>query len=111
MDRSGDLAGREMIRAVAEEAEPGATVVHRRSSLLYMVCVEERRRDLQLLDPREPHTREEAARFFGALHRSELYLLEPDPATISGFQRAGYEVAPTGEPALYRVRSPETPGR
>jgi len=36
---------------VADNAAPGATVLHHRSSLWYMVLVEERRQDLTLVDP------------------------------------------------------------
>jgi hypothetical protein len=50
-DRSGDYRGREITGVVAENAAPGATILHLRSSLWYMVLVEERRQDLTLVDP------------------------------------------------------------
>ena len=50
-DRSDDLRGREVIEDVAQRAAPNATVLHHRSQLWYMVLVEERRRDLTLVDP------------------------------------------------------------
>ena len=50
-DRSGEDLGRWTIEAVAEEAAPNATILHHRSTLWYMVLVEERRRDLTLMDP------------------------------------------------------------
>ena len=50
-DMSGEDFGRRTIEAVAEGVAPGATVLHHRSSLWYMVLVEERRRDLTLVDP------------------------------------------------------------
>ena len=50
-DRSGDYAARKAIDAVAGNVEKGATVLHHRSPLWYMVLVEERRRDLTLMDP------------------------------------------------------------
>ena len=50
-DRSGEDFGRRAIESVARNAAPGATVLHHRSSLWYMVLVEGRRRDLTLLDP------------------------------------------------------------
>jgi 4-amino-4-deoxy-L-arabinose transferase-like glycosyltransferase len=50
-DYSGDYRGRRIIEAVARNADEGATVLHHRSSLWYMVLVEERRRDLTLVDP------------------------------------------------------------
>jgi len=53
VDRSRDYEGRRAIEAVARNAEPGATVLHHRSSLWYMVLVERRRRDLTLIDPFE----------------------------------------------------------
>jgi 4-amino-4-deoxy-L-arabinose transferase-like glycosyltransferase len=53
VDRSRDYEGRREIEAVARNTEPGATVLHHRSSLWYMVLVERRRRDLTLIDPFE----------------------------------------------------------
>jgi Protein of unknown function (DUF2723) len=50
-DRSGDYRGRQVIRDVAENAAPNATILHHRSELWYMVLVEKRRRDLTLVDP------------------------------------------------------------
>ena len=54
VDRSDSDRGRRTIEAVAENVEPGATVIHHRSPLWYMVLVEKRRRDLTLLDPYYP---------------------------------------------------------
>ncbi len=50
-DMSEDYRGREIIEDVAENAEQDATVLHHRNNLWYMVLVEERRRDLTLVDP------------------------------------------------------------
>jgi 4-amino-4-deoxy-L-arabinose transferase-like glycosyltransferase len=50
-DMSDDYRGREALETVAENAKPNATVLHHRSNLWYMVLVEERRRDLTLVDP------------------------------------------------------------
>src|SRR5918997_308349 len=50
-DRSGDYGGRKKIEAVAGNVEKGATVLHHRSPLWYMVLVEGRRRDVTLMDP------------------------------------------------------------
>ena len=50
-DRSGEDFGRRTIEAVAENVAPNATILHHRSSLWYMVLVENRRRDLTLVDP------------------------------------------------------------
>jgi hypothetical protein len=50
-DMSDAYLGRERIEAVADGAARSATVLHHRSELWYMVLVEERRRDLTLVDP------------------------------------------------------------
>jgi hypothetical protein len=50
-DMSDAYLGRERIEAVADNAARGATILHHRSELWYMVLVEERRRDLTLIDP------------------------------------------------------------
>lgn len=50
-DRSGEDFGRRTIEAVAGDTAPNATILHHRSSLWYMVLVENRRRDLTLIDP------------------------------------------------------------
>lgn len=50
-DMSESYEGRETVEAVVENAEPNSTVLHHRSPLWYMVLVEERRRDLILVDP------------------------------------------------------------
>ncbi len=54
VDRSGDFEGREIIEDVAANALPNATILHHRSTLWYMVLVEERRRDLTLVSPWYP---------------------------------------------------------
>jgi len=53
-DMSDDYEGRRIIETVAEKAKPGATVLHHRSSLWYMVLVEKRRQDITLVDPWPP---------------------------------------------------------
>ncbi len=50
-DMSEDYRGREILDDVAEKTRPNATILHHRSNLWYMVLVEERRRDLTLVDP------------------------------------------------------------
>jgi 4-amino-4-deoxy-L-arabinose transferase-like glycosyltransferase len=50
-DMSGDYRGREIIEAVADNARPNATILHHRNVPWYVVLVEERRRDLTLVDP------------------------------------------------------------
>ena len=50
-DLSDEYRGQEINAVVAEHAAPGATVLHLRSSLWYMLLVEERRQDLMIVDP------------------------------------------------------------
>ncbi len=50
-DRSWDHRGREVVEVVAENAEEGATILHHRSELWYLLLVEERRQDLTIVDP------------------------------------------------------------
>ena len=50
-DMSGDYRGRKVVEAVAENAAPNSTILHHRSEVWYLVLVEERRRDLTLVDP------------------------------------------------------------
>ena len=133
VDRSEDRRGREIIETVAAETEPGATVLHNRSSLWYMVLVEERRRDLTLLDPFKPgeissydlvwpghlspqqaasrystddNTGVEAAR--RAAQEGPVYILDQQSADASAFLEAGFEIIPVKEGILYRL---EPPGR
>ena len=54
VDRADDLTGREIIEDVADHALPNATILHHRSTLWYMVLVENRRRDLTLVSPWYP---------------------------------------------------------
>jgi 4-amino-4-deoxy-L-arabinose transferase-like glycosyltransferase len=53
-DMSDAYEGRETIEAVVENVEKGATVLHHRSELWYMVLVEKRRQDLTVIDPWPP---------------------------------------------------------
>ena len=50
-DMSGDHRGREVVEVVAENAERGATILHHRSELWYLIVVEKRRQDLTIVDP------------------------------------------------------------
>lgn len=113
-DRSEDYFGGEILNTVAAKTEPGATVLHHRSALWYMVLVEERRRDLTLVDPFETSwvrqtdlvwpddlDAEESARRYGtddlsgaktarlAAERSPVYLLDRDPATRKRLAESG----------------------
>jgi hypothetical protein len=53
-DMSDDYRGRKIIEAVVDEAAPGSTILHHRSSLWYMLLVEHRRQDLRIIDPFYP---------------------------------------------------------
>ncbi|HEX6708837.1 MAG TPA: DUF2723 domain-containing protein [Rubrobacter sp.] len=116
-DRSGDYGGRRTIEAVAGNVEKGATVLHHRSPLWYMVLVERRRRDLTLIDPFctswDRHTdivwpdsisAKEAAARYGtgdttgveaarrAAKKGPVYLLAHDRARLKLFREAGFDV-------------------
>ncbi len=131
VDRGDADRGRQTIEAVAENVEPGATVIHHRSALWYMVLVEERRRDLTLLDPYYPTrgpdhydtvwpeddlTPEEAQTRY-AVHNDDygveaarraaeegpVYIL--DSGLVSGgvFLAAGFDIEPVEPGILYRL--------
>ena len=124
-DRSGDYAARKTIDAVAGNVKKGATVLHHRSPLWYMVLVEGRRRDLTLVDPfctswdrhadvvwpdqisaaRATHrygtddtTGVEAAR--RAARSRPVYLLANGRARLNSFREAGFDVVPVGDDRL-----------
>jgi Protein O-mannosyl-transferase TMEM260-like len=124
-DRSGDYGGRRTIEAVASNVEKGATVLHHRSPLWYMVLVERRRRDLTLIDPFctswDRHTdvvwpdsisAAEAAERYGtgdttgvqaarrAARSVPVYLLAHDRARLKPFREAGFDVVPVGKDNL-----------
>jgi hypothetical protein len=115
-DMSGDYRGRKMLEDVARNAKPNATVLHHRNSLWYMVLVEERRRDLTLVDPFF-HNRDvsytdivwpadvdlaTANRRFGtddftgvtaakiAAEKGPVYIIEQDDVDPSGLYEAGF---------------------
>ena len=116
-DRSGDFGGRRTIEAVAGNVKQGATVLHHRSPLWYMVLVEGRRRDLTLADPFctswDRHTdivwpdqisASEAADRYGtddttgveaarrAAKSGPVYLLANGRARLNTFREAGFDV-------------------
>lgn len=131
VDRSGDHRGREIIETVAENAAPGATVLHNRSSLWYMVLIEERREDLTLLDPFIPERittydlvwpdnlgPDEAEHLYStgdisgveaagrAAERGPVYIVAQESASAAAFRRAGFEIVPVEEGILYRLVPP-----
>ena len=136
-DRSEDYAARRTIEAVASKVEKGATVLHHRSPLWYMVLVEGRRRDLTLIDPfctswdrhadvvwpdqinaakaaerygTEDTTGVEAAR--RAAGSGPVYLLANGRARLGSFREAGFRrsTGRKGRPPL-RARAPSSAGR
>jgi hypothetical protein len=50
-DMSNAYQGRQTIETVVENVEKGATILHHRSELWYLVLVERRRQDLTIVDP------------------------------------------------------------
>ena len=136
-DRSGDLEGRRAVAAVARNAERGATILHHRSPLWYMVLGEERRRDLTLVDPfctswnrqtdlvwpgnlsapqsaarhgTDDTTGVEAAR--KAAERGPVYLLDHDRVDYDRFREAGFDPVPLGgDSPLYRLTPRANPRR
>lgn len=134
-DRSDDYHGRVILDTVASQAEPGATVLHHRSSLWYMVLVQERRQDLTLVDPFETSwvrqtdfvwpddlDAEESAERYGtgdptgvqtariAAERGSVYLLNQEIDGMGDLRKAGFRVEPVDEnEVLYElVPSAET---
>lgn len=103
VDRSQDDRGSEMIQAVSKEVEPGATVVHRRSPLLYMDQVEHRRQDVVLWDFLAPHTDAELAEANEALSEGQVYFLSPEADVVEQFEEQGYKLVPVEGKTLYRA--------
>ena len=131
-DMSEDYRGREVIEDVADNAAPGATILHHRSNLWYMVLVEKRRRDLTLVDPFW-HNREvsytdivwpadidlaTANRRYGtddftgvraaekAAERGPVYIFQQDDVNPSDLHNAGWRTVQV-EGALWRLVPPE----
>jgi hypothetical protein len=127
-DRSRDYSGRRAIEAVAKNVEPGATVLHHRSALWYMVLVEQRRRDLTLIDPFEtswvrhqdivwpdPLDATESAARYGtdditgvetarvAAKDGPVYVLDPEGEHVPAFREAGFEVVRAANAPLYEL--------
>ena len=136
-DRSEDYRGSRLLDTVAEKTERGATVLHHRSSLWYMVLVQERRTDLTLIDPFEtswvrytdmvwPESvdAEEAADRYGtddtsgieaarrAAAAGAVYLLDQDVDGVGDFRDAGFSVRPVGDRGeLYKLVPQEEESR
>jgi hypothetical protein len=111
-----------MVESVARNTQRGATVLHHRSSLWYMVLVEGRRRDLTLIDPfctswdrhtdvvwPDPISAAQATPDTGqgipqgSARRARprktvpVYVLAQKKIEIDRFREAGFEVIPVGE--------------
>jgi hypothetical protein len=133
-DLSKDYAARKTIEAVASKVEQGAAVLHHRSPLWYMVLVEERRRDLTLIDPFctswDRHTdviwpdqisAARAARRYGtgdatgveaarrAARSGGVYLLANDRARLDSFREAGFDVVPVERDGFLYELVPRVP--
>ena len=134
-DRSGDYGGRRVIEAVAGNVEKGATILHHRSPLWYMVLVEGRRQDLTLMDPFctswDRHTdvvwpdqisASEAADRYGtddttgvdaarrAAGTGPVYLLANGRARLSSFRKAGFHVVPVEQDGFLYELVPRSRG-
>jgi hypothetical protein len=131
-DMSGVYRGQREIQAVAENAAPDATVLHHRSGMWYMVLVEERRKDLTLVDPffhnkdvsyadlvwpddiDLPTTdrRYGTDDFSGvtaankAAAKGRVYLLDQGVADLEPFRKAGFEVVTVKSGLLYELVPP-----
>jgi 4-amino-4-deoxy-L-arabinose transferase-like glycosyltransferase len=134
VDRSRDYEGRRAIEAVARNVEPGATVLHHRSPLWYMVLVERRRRDLTLIDPFETswvryndivwpdplNAAQSAARYKTddvtgvqtarvAAKMGPVYVLDPERADASRLREAGFDMVRVGENVRLYELIPRSP--
>ena len=137
VDRSDADRGRRTIEAVANNVEPGATVIHHRSALWYMTLVEERRRDLTLLDPYYPtrgpdhydtvwpgdFSPEEAQSRYAvhnddygveaarrASEKGPVYILDSGLVNGGVFLAAGFDVVPVERGILYKLVPREESG-
>jgi hypothetical protein len=131
-DMSGVYRGRKEIEAVADNAAPNATILHHRSGMWYMVLVEERRRDLTIVDPFY-HNKEVAYadivwpddidlattdRRYGtddlsgvstaekAAKEGRVYVLDQGSTNLERFRNAGFEVVPVRSGLLYELVPP-----
>jgi len=133
-DRSKDYAARKTIEAVASKVEKGATMLHHRSPLWYMVLVEGRRRDLTLIDPFctswDRHTdviwpdqisAARAADRYGtgdttgveaarrAAGSGPVYLLANDRVRLDSFREAGFDAVPVQRDGFLYELVPRVP--
>jgi len=114
-DMSDAYRGRKTLETVAREVEKGATILHHRSELWYLVLVEKRRQDLTIIDPWFPGRVRQTdivwpddidylttnlrwgtndytgvSTAFEAMKRGPVYILEQDSAAPDNFYDAGF---------------------
>lgn len=133
VDASGDYRARATIENVVEKVPRGATILHHRTPLWYMVLVEERRRDLTLVDPFYDHegdiqyadivwptngSLEKLDRIHGtadssgveaatvAAERGPVYLITNQDVSYVPFLDADFRVQPLGR-NLYKLTPPD----
>jgi hypothetical protein len=136
MDRSDAYEGRRAVEAVVRNAERGATVLHHRSPLWYVVLVEERRQDLTLVDPfctswdrrtdlvwPDDLTASQSAARYGtddstgveaarkAAETGPVYVLDHARVDYDRFREAGLDPAPVGEGGQLRELIPRSNAR
>ncbi len=136
MDRGDAYEGRRAVEAVVRNAEKDATVLHHRSPLWYTVLVEERRRDLTLVDPfctswnrrtdlvwPDDLTAAQSAARYGtddttgveaarkAARRGPVYVLDHGRVDYDRFREAGLDPAPVGDGRQLRELVPRTDAR
>lgn len=112
-DRSDSYEGRDIIDAVAENTEPGATVITDGSSVWYMQLVENRRSDLEVVSPYLKDDLESDAEGrwlrFTRKHMKKdetVYIVAPNGISGSSLEllhEAGYRLTPQEGGAFYRV--------
>ncbi|MGF1470761.1 MAG: DUF2723 domain-containing protein [Rubrobacteraceae bacterium] len=120
VDYSDSYEAQNIIEAVAQNVETGATVITDGSSMWYMKLVEERRVDLELVSPfleddLESDVKGRWIRFIRE-HVSEdnpAYVVSAngvDGSSVSRLAEEGYRLVPKEGGAFYKVTySPETP--
>ena len=131
-DMSGVYRGQKEIQAVAENAAPKATILHHRSSMWYMALVEQRRKDLTLVDPFFHNTEVSYADIvwpadidlattdlrYGtddlsgvksarmAARKGRVYLLDQESTDLDPFRQAGFKVVVVKDDLLYELLPP-----
>ena len=112
VDQSQDYVGWQTIECVARKTQWGATVLQHRSLLNYMMLIEGRRRDLDVVEvfgpgswaPRSDLWVKKSRRY---LAKGAVYALFPvvdlERLNAPSFEAAGYRLIPEGCGAFYKV--------